>query len=106
MARYVTLQARYNLMSRELEREPVPLCARHGLGLLPYSPLGGGFLSGKYGPDRAPPPDARVTKWTERYHDDVPLWPRFATERNWRIVEAVKSVAKELSMTRKDVRIR
>ena len=99
LARYVTLQARYNLVARELEREHVPLCATRGLGVLPYSPLGGGFLSGKYGPDQPPPRGARVTKWTERYGPRPPLWPQFATERNWGIVEAVKSVAIELGAT-------
>ncbi len=96
LARYVTFQARYNLITRELEREHIPLCARHGLGVLPYSPLGGGFLSGKYGRDQAAPKGARVTEWTERYGKAVPLWPRFATDRNWRIIDAVKSVASEM----------
>ena len=99
LARYVTLQARYNLVARELEREHVPLCAARGLGVLPYSPLGGGLLSGKYGPDQAPPPGARVTKWTERYGPKSPLWPQFATERNWRIVDAVQSAANGLGAT-------
>ena len=96
LARYVSFQARYNLITRELEREHIPLCARHGLCVLPFSPLAGGFLSGKYGPDQAGPKGARVTEWTERYGAAVPLWPPFATERNWRIIEAVKSVASEI----------
>ena len=96
LARYVSLQARYNLVARQLDREHLPLCAAHGLGLLPYSPLGGGLLSGKYGRDRTPPPGARVTQWTERYGNRPPLWPDFATERNWRIVEALAAVAEEL----------
>ena len=96
LARYVSYQARYNLLARHLEREHLPLCANQGLGILPYSPLGGGLLSGKYGADRTPPPGARVTKWTERYGNRPPLWPDFATERNWRIVETVASVAEAL----------
>lgn len=96
LARYVSLQARYNLVARQLDREHLPLCAHHGLGLLPYSPLGGGLLSGKYGRDRTPPPGARVTQWTERYGNRPPMWPDFATERNWRIVEALAAVAEEL----------
>ena len=96
LARYVALQARYNLVARQLEREHLPLCATQGLGLLPYSPLGGGLLSGKFGRDRTPPPGARVTQWTERYGNRPPMWPDFATERNWRIIEAVAAVAEEL----------
>ncbi len=87
LERYVTLQMRYNLVSRELEREHVPPCLRHGLGILPWSPLAGGLLTGKFGPDRTPPAGARLTRWQERY-------ATLATERNWRILEALESVAK------------
>lgn len=45
---FATLQAQYSLVVRDLEREHVPLCRAHGLGILPWSPLAGGFLSGKY----------------------------------------------------------
>src|SRR4029079_2819300 len=48
LATFVTLQAQYSLISRDLEREHVPLCRAHGLGILPWSPLGGGFLTGKF----------------------------------------------------------
>ena len=46
--KFVTLQAFYSLMARDLENELVPLCLDQGLGILTWSPLGGGFLSGKY----------------------------------------------------------
>src|SRR5687767_11235621 len=49
--RFVTLQAQYSLVARELEREHVPLCRQWGMGILPWSPLAGGFLSGKYRKD-------------------------------------------------------
>src|SRR5207302_7410690 len=58
--RFVSLQASYSLVVRDLEREHVPLCRKHGLGILPYSPLGGGFLSGKYRRDQPPPEGARL----------------------------------------------
>ena len=53
----MTLQAQYSLVVRDLEREHVPLCRRFGLGILPWSPLAGGFLTGKYreGPSRRRP---------------------------------------------------
>lgn len=47
-ARYVTLQPYYSLVGREIEHELVPLCAAEGVGLLPWSPLAGGYLSAKY----------------------------------------------------------
>ena len=55
LERFVALQAQYSLVVRELEREHVPLCEKFGLGILPWSPLASGFLSGKYKKD-APPP--------------------------------------------------
>src|SRR6185369_10685533 len=45
---FVSLQMQYSLVTRDLEREHVPLCRKFGLGIIPWSPLAGGFLSGKY----------------------------------------------------------
>ncbi|HVU01606.1 MAG TPA: aldo/keto reductase [Polyangiaceae bacterium] len=92
LTRFVTLQAQYSLSVRDLEREGVPACARFGLGILPWSPLGAGFLSGKYGRNQPPPPGARLEKWKERFAS-------FDNERNWRILDAVNAVAAETSST-------
>lgn len=89
LERFVSLQAQYSLVVRELEREHVPACRDHGLGILPWSPLAGGFLSGKYQKNAEPPKGARFAKWEERYK-------RFDNERNWRILDAVSAVAKEV----------
>jgi aryl-alcohol dehydrogenase-like predicted oxidoreductase len=86
LERFVSLQAMYNLSSRELERELLPACRKHGVGVLPWSPLAGGFLSGKYDRDAPPPAGARLTRWKERL-------AAFDTPRNWRILDAVKQVA-------------
>lgn len=87
--RFVTLQAQYNLVTRELEREHVPLCLRHGLGILPWSPLAAGLLTGKYRKNQAPPTGSRLEKWKDRYKS-------FDNERNWRIVDALVGVADEV----------
>jgi aryl-alcohol dehydrogenase-like predicted oxidoreductase len=55
----VCVQSLYNLLARDVERELVPACARHGLSLVTYSPLAGGVLTGKYGAGEAPP-DSRA----------------------------------------------
>jgi aryl-alcohol dehydrogenase-like predicted oxidoreductase len=89
LERFVTLQAQYSLIARELEREHVPLCARYGLGILPWSPLAGGFLTGKYAKNQPAPAGTRLEKWQDRYAS-------FDTERNWRILDAVRAVAAEL----------
>jgi aryl-alcohol dehydrogenase-like predicted oxidoreductase len=56
LARYDCVQPRYNLLHREIEAELLPLCRDQGLGVIPYNPLAGGFLSGRYrNPDEVPP---------------------------------------------------
>ena len=90
--RFVTLQACYNLATRDLEREHLPLCSRFGLGVLPWSPLASGLLTGKYRRGEAPPEGTRFAQWKERYKT-------FDSERNWTIVEALVAVASELDRT-------
>lgn len=84
--RFIALQAQYSLVVRELEREHVPLCRRHQLGILPWSPLAGGFLSGKYRRGQQAPAGARLGEWKDSY-------ARFDKERNWKIIEAADAVA-------------
>ena len=91
-SRFVTLQAEYSLVARDIEREHVPLCREMGLGVLPWSPLGGGFLSGKYARSAPLPPGTRLTEKKERY-------ARFDNERCWRTLDAVQAVATELGAT-------
>jgi aryl-alcohol dehydrogenase-like predicted oxidoreductase len=89
---FVSLQMQYSLVTRELEREHVPLCRKFGVGIIPWSPLAAGFLSGKYQKGQAPPAGSRMEKWKERY-------AAFDKERNWRILDAVRAVASEQSTT-------
>jgi aryl-alcohol dehydrogenase-like predicted oxidoreductase len=89
---YATLQAQYSLVVRDLEREHAPLCRDLGVGILPWSPLAAGFLSGKYDKDAAPPPGSRLEKWRERFE-------RYDNPRCWRILDAVKRIARERAAT-------
>lgn len=86
---FIALQAQYSLVVRDLEREHVPLCEENGLGILPWSPLAGGFLSGKYRKGQSAPQGTRYAKWQERYAS-------FDSERNWRILAALDAAAQEL----------
>lgn len=54
LARFDCVQPRYNLMFREIENELLPLCRHQGVGVIPYNPLAGGFLTGKYKQDTEP----------------------------------------------------
>jgi aryl-alcohol dehydrogenase-like predicted oxidoreductase len=87
---YTTLQTQYHLACRDIERELVPACRSYGLGILPWSPLAGGLLTGKYRKDQQAPSGSRMAKWKERYQ-------RFDSEpRNWKIVDALIAVASEI----------
>lgn len=59
--RFVTIQTHYNLLERDAERELVPYCAWANVGILPYFPLAGGLLTGKYTRGEAPPEGSRGT---------------------------------------------
>lgn len=59
LARFDSIQPRYNLLDRAIEREVLPLCDDQQIGVIPYSPLAGGLLTGKYGRKHAPDPNAR-----------------------------------------------
>jgi len=96
LERFIALQAQYSLVERGLEREHVPLCEKFGLGILPWSPLAGGFLSGKYRRDAPPPAGTRLDKWKDRLAS-------FDTPRNWKILDAVGAVARELGATPAEV---
>ncbi len=89
---FVTLQAQYNLLVRDLEREHVPLCRDEGLGILPWSPLAGGFLTGKF--ERGKPPAGGT-----RLGDKAERFARYDVERNWKIIDAVRAVAGETGAT-------
>jgi aryl-alcohol dehydrogenase-like predicted oxidoreductase len=89
LARFVTLQAQYSLAARDLEREHVSLCTKFGLGILPWSPLAAGLLSGKYRRGQQAPAGSRFAQWKERYQT-------MDKERNWKIVDALVSVATDL----------
>ncbi len=96
LERFVTLQAQYSLVVRDLEREGIPACSRFGIGVLPWSPLAAGFLSGKYRRSEPPPPGARLDKWKDRLAS-------YDNERNWRILDAVSEVAAEKNVTASQV---
>jgi aryl-alcohol dehydrogenase-like predicted oxidoreductase len=96
LGRFVTLQAQYSLAARALEREHVSLCTKFGLGILPWSPLGAGLLTGKYRRGQQPPAGSRLAQWQERYQ-------ALNKEENWRIVDALLAVADELGKSPSEV---
>ena len=88
LAVYLTCQNEYSLLERGIEADLVPAMMRHGSGLLPYLPLAGGMLTGKYRRGATPPAGSRFsyTRWQA---------DQFLTEARWRVVEALEQFAAE-----------
>lgn len=84
LAKFASMQMYYTLASRELEREVVPLAISEGLAIMPWSPLAGGLLSGKYKRDQAGPNDSRRTAFD---------FPPVNKDRAYDCVEAMETIA-------------
>lgn len=84
-ARFVSYQPQYSLMERAgFEIEAMPLCRHHGLGVIPYSPLAGGFLTGKYTRGQPPLAGARGKEIADLY----------LNERGWAVIDALVAIGK------------
>jgi aryl-alcohol dehydrogenase (NADP+) len=91
LTRFVSMQNQYNLCYREEEREMIPLCRDEGIGLLPFSPLARGFLTGKYVREKVPE--------SVRYRSDPKLVRNFFRPEDFDVVEEVVKVANEKNVT-------
>jgi aryl-alcohol dehydrogenase-like predicted oxidoreductase len=89
------LQPLYNLLDRSFEWELLPVCEAEGVGVIPWSPLRGGWLSGKYrrGMD-GPPPDTRIEEAAKQGWSES--WDAYATERTWQVVDTLLAVATQV----------
>ena len=91
---FTCLQALYNLLDRELEWELLPLAREEGLGVLPWSPLRGGWLSGKYHRGMsAPVAGARIEKASQEGWSET--WDRYANDFTWDVIDTLVAIAKE-----------
>ena len=95
-----TIQLQYSLVRREVEREMLPVCERLGIGVLPYLPLEGGLLTGKYRRGEAIPADSRFASLTQ-------IWPSesFLTEEAFDRVDALEMYASTRGISLLDVAI-
>jgi aryl-alcohol dehydrogenase-like predicted oxidoreductase len=83
---FVAIQLQWSLVSRDCERELIPAARAFGLGTLVWSPLGRGFLSGKYRRGEAPPVNARLAAWQDSWRSlDVP--------QSWAVLDEVRRIA-------------
>jgi aryl-alcohol dehydrogenase-like predicted oxidoreductase len=93
--RFDCLQPEYSLLVRSTEWELLPLCRSEGIGVIPWSPLAGGWLTGKYQRGQPAPPESRVGR-ADRW-DDLP--EQRESERTWRIVDALIEISESLGKT-------
>jgi len=96
--RFICFQPQYSLVMRHIEPEFFPLCQEEGLGIVAWSPLGGGFLSGKYLPGKKLASDSRIASVEKRegYREkSEDSWKKRATEQNFRILEEMGKIAKK-----------
>ncbi len=95
---FTCLQPQYNLLTRFIEWEVLPVCINEGLGVIPWSPLRGGWLSGKYRRGMTAPvegtriADAEKQGWGER-------WSRYNNEFTWQVLDALHEAAEESGKT-------
>ena len=94
-ARFDCLQPEYSLLVRSPEWELLPVCEENGIGVIPWSPLAGGWLTGKYRRNQPPPPDSRVGR-ADRW-DDLP--EQRETEQTWQIIDVLLEIAAERGKT-------
>ena len=99
LTRFVSAQNEYSLLSRSVEDEVIPACAHFDVGMIPYSPLGNGMLTGKHRRGLPPEPGTRLAT--------VPgaNAPRWLSDRNFDIVEALEPFAAERGVSLLDVAI-
>ena len=101
---FVCLQPQYNLLTRTPEWEILPVCQNEGLGVIPWSPLRGGWLSGKFRRGmEGPPADSRVAVadqhgWGER-------WSTYNNEHTWSVLDALFAMAEQAGKTPAQVAI-
>ena len=92
MVQPVVFQPQYNLLERIIEWELLPLCIEEGIAICPWSPLGGGWLTGKYRRDSAPSGATRLGEDPKR---GVEAYHKRNTDHVWRIIETTQAIADE-----------
>jgi aryl-alcohol dehydrogenase-like predicted oxidoreductase len=88
----ISCQDHYSLLARDIEREMIPAMKKYDLGLLPYFPLAGGMLTGKYRRSEPAAKGTRFSKWKD-------LARRYTTEANWNLVEKLENFCAERNHT-------
>ncbi|PMC40317.1 aldo/keto reductase [Bacillus sp. UMB0899] len=100
MVRFISIQPQYSLINREMDREILPLCKEENVGIIPWAPIGGGFLTGKYRRDETPN-SGRLSNGVGESS-----WENRANEKNFAILDAVQEIGQSLDKTPAQVALR
>jgi len=100
MVRFISIQPQYSLINREMDREILPLCKEENVGIIPWAPIGGGFLTGKYKRGETPN-SGRLSGGVGESS-----WENRANEKNFAILEAVQEIGQSLDKTPAQVALR
>jgi aryl-alcohol dehydrogenase-like predicted oxidoreductase len=92
LEKFIAVQPPYNLLQRDIEKDIIPYCQQEGLGILTYTPLMGGFLTGKYSKTAHPPKGSR-------FDYNPRLWKRVNEESNFTVLEQIEKVAKDVGIS-------
>jgi len=92
--RFVCEQPPYNLLDRRIERELIPMAQTYGFGIIPWSPLAGGLLTGKYYRDEPPPPDTRFGTMASN-----PIQQRRWSDRVFDVIDGLTPIAEDKGVT-------
>jgi len=95
LARFDSVQPRYNLLFRQIEREMLPFCSEEGVGVIPYNPIAGGLLSGKHSRTAPPPEGTRFTLGSAA----TPYQDRYWHDREFDTVEALRQLAEKAGIS-------
>lgn len=97
--RFVSIQPQYSLVSRQMDREMLSLCLEEKVGIIPWAPIGGGFLTGRY--TREEPKEGRLTSKVGES-----AWTLRSNDKNFEILDALLEAAKELDKSPSQVALR
>jgi aryl-alcohol dehydrogenase-like predicted oxidoreductase len=88
---FVTVQTKYNILERQIEQDLVPCCKAHGVGVIPWGPLAGGFLAGKYPRGEQPSTPSGATRPAKVL---IQVYSNILTDTNWEKLAKLEAFAK------------
>jgi aryl-alcohol dehydrogenase-like predicted oxidoreductase len=95
---FISCQEEYSLLVRDIDRDLLPAMQKHQLGLLPYRPIAGRYLTGKYKRNAAPPEGARLATSAMKHFAD-----RYMTPQNWDKLEQLEAFAQQSNRSLLDI---